>query len=76
MKRNRLSSLFHAGCLCGCFIVLMAACGSVNRFTRVKKVPREYVNNYCIEGLKAPRDLQYSRGIRGLYLLRNLPLLT
>lgn len=62
MKRNRLSSLFHAGCLCGCFIGLMAACGPVNRFTRVKKVPREYVNNYCIEGLKAPRDFAVFKG--------------
>ncbi|MDR1437332.1 MAG: hypothetical protein LBI65_04355 [Candidatus Symbiothrix sp.] len=32
-----------------------AACGPVNRFTQVKKVPREYSLNYCGEEIKAPK---------------------
>lgn len=62
MKKDRLLSWFHATCICGCFLGVMTACGPVNRFTRIKKVPREYVNNYCIEGLKAPRDFTVFKG--------------
>lgn len=31
------------------------SCGPVHRFTRVKKIPREYSLNYCIGEVKAPR---------------------
>lgn len=55
MKKNFILPLLKIGCLCG--IVCLTACGPIHRFTRVKKVPREYVRNYSVEGVKAPRDL-------------------
>jgi hypothetical protein len=37
-------------------LILISSCGPVNRFTRVKKTPREYSLNYCGgEGIKAPK---------------------
>ncbi|MCL1942215.1 MAG: hypothetical protein FWF54_01505 [Candidatus Azobacteroides sp.] len=37
-------------------ILMLSSCGPVNRFTRVKKIPREYSLNYCGgEGIKAPK---------------------
>jgi hypothetical protein len=35
--------------------VLLISCGPVHRFTRIKKVPREYSMNYCIGEVKAPK---------------------
>ena len=55
MKKNFISPLFKTGCILG--IACMTACGPVHRFTRVKKVPREYVRNYSVEGVKEPRSL-------------------
>ncbi|WP_165042197.1 type VI secretion system protein TssR domain-containing protein [Dysgonomonas sp. ZJ709] len=36
-------------------LLLTASCGPVHRFTRVKKIPREYSLNYCGDNIKAPR---------------------
>ncbi len=37
-------------------ILLFYSCGPVNRFTRIKKIPREYSMNYCGgEAIKAPK---------------------
>lgn len=36
-------------------ILLLSACGPVNKFTQLRKLPREYSENYSIEGIKAPR---------------------
>ena len=56
MKKNCLSILLKRGWICGS-IICLAACGPVHRFTRVKNVPCEYVRNYSVEGVKAPRSL-------------------
>lgn len=56
MKKNCLSILLKRGWICGS-IICLAACGPVHRFTRVKNVPREYVRNYSVEGVKVPRSL-------------------
>ena len=34
----------------------MISCGPVHRFTRIKNVPREYMRNYSVEGVKVPRS--------------------
>jgi hypothetical protein len=36
-------------------LLLVSSCGPVHRFTRVKKIPREYSLNYCGEDTKAPK---------------------
>ncbi|MDR1348407.1 MAG: hypothetical protein LBJ63_08305 [Prevotellaceae bacterium] len=36
-------------------VVLLISCGPVHRFTRIRKVPREYSMNYCIGEVKAPK---------------------
>lgn len=36
-------------------ILLLASCSPINRFTRLKKTPREYSLNYCGEPIIAPR---------------------
>ena len=43
MKKNCLSILLKRGWICGSIIV--------------KNVPREYVRNYSVEGVKVPRSL-------------------
>ncbi|MCC8171537.1 MAG: type VI secretion system protein TssR, partial [Parabacteroides sp.] len=48
MKKITLSLLAGLACLC--------ACAPVNRFTRLKKLPREYSENYSIAGIKAPKS--------------------
>ena len=53
MKKNCISTLIKGGWICGC-IICMASCGPVHRFMRIKNVPREYMRNYSIEGVKAP----------------------
>lgn len=35
-------------------IVIFSSCSPVNKFTRFKKLPREYSLNYCGENIKAP----------------------
>jgi hypothetical protein len=35
--------------------LLLPSCGSVHRFTKVKKIPREYSLNYCGGDIKAPK---------------------
>lgn len=37
-------------------LLLITSCGPVHRFTRVKKIPREYSLNYCGGDIKAPRS--------------------
>lgn len=36
--------------------VILSACAPVHRFTRLRKLPREYSENYSVEGIKAPRS--------------------
>lgn len=36
-------------------LFLITSCGPVHRFTRVKKIPREYSLNYCGGDIKAPK---------------------
>lgn len=36
--------------------LLLSGCGPINRFTKLRKLPREYSENYSIEGIKAPRS--------------------
>lgn len=55
MKKNCISTFIKRGWICWC-IICMASCGPVHRFTRIKNVPREYMRNYSIEGVKAPRN--------------------
>lgn len=37
-------------------ILLLSACAPVHRFTQLRKLPREYSENYSIEDIKAPRN--------------------
>jgi len=37
-------------------IILLSSCGPVNRFTRVKRIPREHSFNYCGGDIKAPKS--------------------
>ncbi|WP_455593509.1 type VI secretion system protein TssR domain-containing protein [Bacteroides sp.] len=34
--------------------LFVSACGPVNRLTRLQKLPREYSDNYSVDGIKAP----------------------
>jgi hypothetical protein len=43
-----------AGLLSG--ILLFSSCGPINRFTRLKRTPREYSMNFCGEPILAPRN--------------------
>ncbi len=36
-------------------LISFSSCGTINRFTRLKKTPREYSLNYCGEEIKAPK---------------------
>lgn len=36
-------------------LLIVTSCGPVHRFTRVKKIPREYSLNYCGDEIKAPK---------------------
>ncbi|MDR2804847.1 MAG: hypothetical protein LBB85_04280 [Dysgonamonadaceae bacterium] len=36
-------------------VIFMTSCGPVHRFTRIKKIPREYSLNYCTGEVKAPK---------------------
>lgn len=42
--------------LAAALVILLAGCAPVNRFTRVKKIPRVYSLNYCAGDIKAPRS--------------------
>ena len=39
-------------------MAIMTSCAPINRFTRIKQVPREYIMNYCGGEIKAPSSLQ------------------
>lgn len=41
--------------------VVLSACASVHRFTQLRKLPREYSENYSIEGIKAPRSAAHRK---------------
>lgn len=36
-------------------ILIITSCGTINRFTKIKKTPREYSLNYCGGDIKAPK---------------------
>lgn len=36
--------------------VVLSACGPVHRFTQLRRLPREYSENYSVEGVKAPKS--------------------
>lgn len=39
-------------------MAIITSCAPINRFTRIKQVPREYIMNYCGGEIKAPSSLQ------------------
>ena len=41
--------------------VVLSACAPVHRFTQLRKLPREYSENYSIEGIKAPRSAAHRK---------------
>jgi hypothetical protein len=45
---------YTTGILIG--LLLLSSCGPINRFTRLKRTPREYSMNYCGEPIIAPRN--------------------
>lgn len=47
-------------------MAIMTSCAPINRFTRIKQVPREYIMNYCGGEIKAPSSLQI-KITRGLF---------
>lgn len=51
-KVSTILKCFSIGC-----VACLFACGPVHRFTRVKRVPREYSENYCGGEIKAHRNL-------------------
>lgn len=44
-----------------CVTVLLSGCSPVNRFTRLRRLPREYSENYQIPGIKAPKNEVHKR---------------
>ena len=44
---ERTTSTWGVYILALSFSLAFTACGPVNRFTRVKRIPREYAMNYC-----------------------------
>ena len=54
MKMKYDKKCIMAGLLSGIF--LLSSCGPVNKFTRLKKTPREFSMNYCGEPYIAPRN--------------------
>lgn len=50
-----MNSIYRKLTACLLLLLLLAACGPVHRFTRVKKIPREYSLNYCGGDIKAPK---------------------
>lgn len=57
MKKN-VSTILKRFSIIGC-VACLFACGPVHRFTRVKKIPREYSANYCAGEIKAHRDISW-----------------
>lgn len=41
------------------FLFVVTSCGPVNRFTRIKHIPREYAMNYCGTNIKASKSVWY-----------------
>lgn len=41
------------------FLISLYSCGPVNRFTRIKRIPREYAMNYCGGDIKASKDVWF-----------------
>lgn len=48
-------------------IVVLSACAPVHRFTQLRKLPREYSENYSIEGIKAPRSAAHRKPVDCLF---------
>ncbi|WP_294481539.1 type VI secretion system protein TssR domain-containing protein [uncultured Bacteroides sp.] len=42
-------------------VVVLSACAPVHRFTQLRKLPREYSDNYSIEGIKAPKSAAHRK---------------
>lgn len=42
-------------------LLIVQGCGPVGMFTKLKKLPHEYSQNYSTEGVKAPRNEQHHR---------------
>ncbi len=58
LMKNRNSILIKSTGVAVCAVCLIS-CGPVNRFTKVKRVPREYALNYCAGEIKAPRSTEW-----------------
>lgn len=41
--------------------VVLSACAPVHRFTQLRKLPREYSENYSIEGIRAPKSAAHRK---------------
>lgn len=54
---ERTTSTWGVYILALSFSLAFTACGPVNRFTRVKRIPREYAMNYCGTDIKASRSI-------------------
>lgn len=44
-----------------CVFLLLWGCAPVNRFTQLKRLPREYSENYQIPGIKAPKSGEHKK---------------
>ncbi len=44
-----------------CVFLLLWGCAPVNRFTRLKKLPRDYSENYQIPGIRAPKSGEHKQ---------------
>ena len=58
-KQHIRKNIFRLAVYSSLFI--LCACGPVNRFTRLKKVPKEYAVNYCVDGVKTPKALRINK---------------
>ncbi len=44
-----------------CVMAFLSGCSPVNRFTRLRKFPRVYSENYQIPGIKAPKSKAHKK---------------
>ena len=64
-EKNIHRNIFCFLC-CISLISIIGACTPAHRFTRLRKVPREYRMNYCDGETKSPRQVLFGMAIPGL----------
>lgn len=52
-----MRKIMIAACVC----LFLWGCAPVNRFTQLKKLPRDYSENYQIPGIKAPKSGEHKK---------------